>query len=61
VGSRVRIHEIERVVDCKAAVLNLFRPDDHLKILSLGCGPPLKIVSWEIAKIDLLISLQNKK
>lgn len=33
-----------------AAVLNLSRLKDPLQILSLGCGPPPKIVSWKIVK-----------
>jgi len=46
-----------------AAVLNLLRLENHLQILSLGCGPPLKIVPWKIAKIGLcvFISLKNIK
>jgi len=38
-------------------VLNLFRLEDHLQILSLGRGPPLKIVPRIIAKIGLFLCL----
>jgi len=37
-----------------SAVLNLLRLDDHLQILSLGRGPPLKIVPW---KIEIIVCL----
>src|SRR6218665_2575096 len=39
------------------AVLNLMRLLDNLQILSLGRGPPLKIVAWKIAKICLFVCL----
>src|SRR6218665_1966121 len=41
-------------VENRAVVLNLLRLEDHLHILYLGRGPPLKIVSWKIAKLVCL-------
>jgi len=41
-------------------VLSLLRLD-HLKILSLSRGPPLKIVPWKIAKIGLFVCLYSYK
>jgi len=37
------------------AVLILLKLEDHLKNLSLSCGPPMKIVPWKIAKIGLVV------
>ena len=38
-------------------ILNLLGLGDHLQILSLGRGPPVKIVPWKIAKISLFVCL----
>ena len=38
-----------------AAILNLLRLEEHLQILSPGCGSPLKIVPWKIDKIGLCL------
>ena|SRR6218665_2318686 len=41
----------------RSVVLNLLRLEDHLQILSLSRGPPLKILPRKIAKISLFVCL----
>jgi len=54
------MHRALHVLDASAilfyipAVLKLLRLEDHLQILSLGRGPPLKIMPWIIAKLVCL-------
>ena len=43
----------------RSAVVSSFRHEDHLKILSLGLLPPLKIVPWKIAKIGRFVYLYS--
>ena len=47
----------------RPAVLKLLRLEDHLQILSLGCGPPLKFCALENCQnwsVCVFISLKNK-
>ena len=50
-------YEFDKTVLIRPAVLNLSRFEDHLQMLSLGRGAPMKIVPPKIAKIGLFVCL----